>query len=141
MDWMLQELRKSSTDRVLDGVCGGLGEHTPVSAPIWRVIFLLTAVCGGAGLIVYLLMMWLMPAADSRGARAGTTWNLQDLRRSTTDSQIAGVCGGLGEYTTIPSWLWRVTFLGLLFAGGVSVLAYLLLWICVPKAEPASSGV
>lgn len=138
MDWKLQQLRKSATDRLLVGVCGGLGEYTPVPALVWRVVFVLTTLSGGAGLIVYLVMWWLMPAEDSTGATAGNTWNLHALRRSATDCQVEGVCGGLGEYTPVPSWLWRVAFVGLIFAGGIGLLGYALLWLFVPKAGHAA---
>ena len=138
MDWKLQQLRKSANDRVLDGICGGLGEYTPVPASVWRVLFVLTALFGCAGVVAYVLLCWLMPAAGSEGAIAGTTWNLQGLRRSATDRQVEGVCGGLGEYTPIPSWLWRVAFVGLIFAGGLGLVAYVLLWAFVPKDEHAT---
>jgi phage shock protein PspC (stress-responsive transcriptional regulator) len=139
MDWNLAELRKSTSDRMLDGICGGLGEYTPVPALAWRLIFVLSLLAGGAGLLVYVLMWWLMPTADSTGAGAGTAWNLEALHRSDTDRQIEGVCGGLGECTPIPSWLWRVAFVSLVFAGGIGAIAYLLLWIFVPKVSRALS--
>jgi len=139
MDWKLQQLRKSANDRVLDGICGGLGEYTPVPALIWRVLFVLTAIFGCAGLVAYVLLWWLMPAADSGGAIAGATWNLQDLRRSTTDRQVEGVCGGLGEYTPVPSWLWRAVFVGSALAGGVGLVAYVLLWAFIPRNEATIS--
>jgi len=60
---------------------------------------------------------------------------LRNLRKSTTDSTIAGVCGGLGEHTPIPSWIWRAIFLLLLFCGGVGAVAYLILAICMPAAK------
>src|SRR5688572_26192929 len=41
MDWELQQLRKSSTDRMLVGICGGLGEYTPVPALAWRIAFVI----------------------------------------------------------------------------------------------------
>jgi phage shock protein PspC (stress-responsive transcriptional regulator) len=135
MDWKLQQLRKSANDRVLGGICGGLGEYTPVPALIWRVLFVLTAIFGGAGLVAYVVLWCLMPTADSAGASAGTTWNLQGLRRSATDRQVEGVCGGLGEYTPIPSWLWRAAFVGLIFAGGFGLVAYVVVWAFVPREE------
>jgi phage shock protein PspC (stress-responsive transcriptional regulator) len=140
MDWHLQQLRKSSTDRVLVGICGGLGEYTPVPAVVWRIAFVILALSGGAGCLVYLLMWWLMPSAGSSGAVAGSEWNLHALRRSTTDCEFEGVCGGLGEYTPVPSWLWRVAFVSLIFAGGAGLLAYVLVWAFVPKAEATVSG-
>ena len=35
---------------------------------------------------------------------------LNQLRRSSTDRCIGGVCGGLAETTGIPSWSWRILF-------------------------------
>ncbi len=62
-------------------------------------------------------------------------WNLRALRKSDRDRKIAGVCGGFGEYTPVPAWLWRVAFVTSLFVGGVGLIAYLVLWICMPGAE------
>ena len=67
--------------------------------------------------------------------RSGPDWNLRELRRSARDKKIAGVCGGLGEYTPIPAWLWRVVFVTSLFAGGMGLIAYLTLWVCMPAAK------
>ncbi len=55
------------------------------------------------------------------------------LRRSSTDSMIGGVSGGLAEYSGIDAVLWRVGFVGLALAGGAGVVLYLLLWVLVPS--------
>ena len=60
---------------------------------------------------------------------------LHDLKKSSTDKKIAGVCGGLGAYTPLPSWLWRAIFLATLFLGGIGLIAYVILWICMPPAD------
>lgn len=137
MDWNLTALRKSGNDRVLGGVCGGLGEYTPVPANVWRILFALTMLAGGAGLLVYLLMCWFMPASDGAGSSAGAAWHLDALHRSAMDRQVEGVCGGLGECTPVPSWLWRVAFVATIFAGGIGAVAYLLLWAFIPRASRA----
>jgi phage shock protein C len=59
---------------------------------------------------------------------------LQRLVRSKTDKKIAGVCGGLGEHTDVPSWFWRLVFIASTFAWGTGVIAYILLWVFMPKA-------
>ena len=64
---------------------------------------------------------------------------LRTIHRSQTDRWIGGVCGGLGEMTPIPSWLWRLLFTLLVLCYGVGILPYVLLWIFVPK-EGAGSG-
>ena len=58
---------------------------------------------------------------------------LRRLTKSKTDVWLGGVCGGLGEHTPLPSWVWRLVFLLLLCWYGTGVLLYVLLWICVPE--------
>lgn len=63
------------------------------------------------------------------------TKNLQNLRKSFSDKKLAGVCGGFGEYTPMPSWLWRAIFIASVFAGGMGIIVYLILWALMPEAE------
>jgi phage shock protein C len=63
---------------------------------------------------------------------------LQNLKRSKSDCWLGGVCGGLGTHTPIPSWVWRMIFLLLLLCMGTGVLAYIILWICIPEEKPAA---
>ncbi len=59
----------------------------------------------------------------------------RDLKKSLTDKKLAGVCGGFGEYTPLPSWMWRVIFFLSVFVCGFGVLTYLVLWIAMPNGE------
>ncbi len=58
--------------------------------------------------------------------------SLNRLRRSAGDRWIAGVCGGLTAATGVESWVWRLLMVTLVFAGGLGVAIYALLWIFVP---------
>lgn len=60
------------------------------------------------------------------------TWNLKDLEKSVSDIYVAGICGGLGAHTPVPSWLWRAGFLLLTFGGGAGLLVYAVLWYFMP---------
>jgi len=60
---------------------------------------------------------------------------LQRLTKSKKDKWIGGVCGGLGMFTPIPSWTWRLLFTVLFLCGGAGFVIYVLLWIFLPK-EP-----
>jgi phage shock protein C len=58
-------LTRSRTNRVLAGVCGGLGAHLGVDPLILRVAFVaMTLAAGGAGIIVYLVAWILIPEAE-----------------------------------------------------------------------------
>ncbi len=56
------ELRRSSTDRMAGGVCGGLAEYSGIDSLLWRVGMAALTLAGGSGVIVYLLLWVLMPA-------------------------------------------------------------------------------
>lgn len=55
-------LRRSRKDRILAGVCGGLGEFFGIS-PFWfRLLFFILFIPGGApGLLPYLLLWIIIP--------------------------------------------------------------------------------
>jgi phage shock protein C len=58
---------------------------------------------------------------------------LNDLRRSREDRWLGGVCGGIADATGIDSWIWRLAFALVAFAGGAGIVIYVLLWIFVPE--------
>jgi phage shock protein PspC (stress-responsive transcriptional regulator) len=60
---------------------------------------------------------------------------LHALRRSRSDRWLGGVCGGLAPATGLPSWLWRLIFVVLVGCGGTGLIAYVLLWIVLPKED------
>lgn len=60
------------------------------------------------------------------------------LYRSPDSRVLAGVCGGLGAYFKMDPVIVRIIFVLLFFANGVGFLAYLILWIAVPKARTTS---
>jgi len=59
---------------------------------------------------------------------------VKKLYLSDTDKKLGGVCGGLGEYFDKDPTLVRVIFVLLvLFSFGFGVLAYLLMWLIIPR--------
>lgn len=54
-------LRRSSADRWLAGVCGGVARATGVDGWIWRLLVVLLTLWGGVGLLVYVLMWIFVP--------------------------------------------------------------------------------
>jgi phage shock protein C len=54
--------RRSRTDRVIGGVCGGMGRATGVEAWVWRLLFAVLFIFAGAGLLVYLLLWIFVPS-------------------------------------------------------------------------------
>lgn len=54
------------------------------------------------------------------------------LRRQ--NGMVAGVCGGLAEFTGLHVFWFRLIFVILLIPGGLpGLLPYLILWLVIPK--------
>jgi len=54
--------RRSRTDRVLGGVCGGMARATGVESWVWRLIFAVLFIFAGAGLLAYVLLWIFVPS-------------------------------------------------------------------------------
>jgi phage shock protein C len=59
--------RRSRTDRWLGGVCGGMARSTGMEAWAWRLLFTALFVCGGVGLLLYVLLWVFVPSESSSG--------------------------------------------------------------------------
>ncbi|MCR5272729.1 MAG: PspC domain-containing protein [Lachnospiraceae bacterium] len=55
-----KKLYKSVRDRKLCGVCGGLGEYLGVDPTIIRLVWALTVVAGGTGILAYIIAAIVM---------------------------------------------------------------------------------
>jgi phage shock protein C len=54
--------RRSRTDRMFGGVCGGIAKSTGMEAWVWRLLFAVLFICAGAGLLLYLLLWIFVPS-------------------------------------------------------------------------------
>jgi phage shock protein C len=55
------KLYRSKSDKMLAGVCGGLGEYFAVDPTVVRLLFVLLALLGGHGVLIYLIMLIIVP--------------------------------------------------------------------------------
>ncbi|MBV9284323.1 MAG: PspC domain-containing protein [Acidimicrobiia bacterium] len=61
-----RRLHRSRRDRVVAGVCGGLGEYFDVDPVIFRIAFVVLAFVGGAGFLLYPAAWLLLPEEGHR---------------------------------------------------------------------------
>ena len=67
-------LTRSSTDKKIGGVAGGVAHYFDLDPTLVRVGFLVTSLFSGAGLIAYLVMLVIVPSDDAAdGAPAQPT--------------------------------------------------------------------
>lgn len=62
------------------------------------------------------------------------------LTRSTTDSVVAGVCGGIAAYFSVDVTLVRLAFVLMTLWGGSGVPIYSILWIIMPADRSGSTS-
>lgn len=65
----VRRLRRSRHDRVVAGVCGGLGEYLGVDPVLLRLAAVALTVSGGAGVLTYALAWMLIPETDEDDVR------------------------------------------------------------------------
>jgi phage shock protein C len=76
------------------------------------------------------------------GSRQRPSLRSKLLTRSSTDSKLAGVCGGIAEYFGVDATIVRLIWLALsVFPGGIvgGLVAYLLAWIVIPVSAPVKT--
>ena len=56
-----RKLYRSRTNRQLAGVCGGLAQYFNLDATLIRVLFVVLALLGGSGLVIYLVLWIIVP--------------------------------------------------------------------------------
>ncbi len=58
---MNRRLYRSRTDAMIGGVCGGIARYGNVDPTIVRLIFVLLALLGGHGILIYLILWLVIP--------------------------------------------------------------------------------
>lgn len=113
----IKRLYRSNTDKVIFGVCGGLGEYFDMDSNIFRLLFILLALTGGAGVLIYLVFAIVIPAEPGERAKSGK----QEIREFV--AEIRDKAGdAVKEIRKEPSW--KRNFLGfLLIVIGVALLS------------------
>jgi len=61
MENEVKKLYRSKKGRVLAGICGGLGEYFKVDPVIFRILFAFFFFAGGATLILYIILIFVIP--------------------------------------------------------------------------------
>ena len=123
----LGRLRRSTTDRKVVGVAGGLGRHLDVDPLILRVAFVVLVFFGGAGLILYGACWLLVPEDGDDKA----PFNL-DERSRTIALMIVGVLAAVALVGDSWGAFW--------FPWPVAIVALVALWLLTRNNPPKASA-
>jgi phage shock protein PspC (stress-responsive transcriptional regulator) len=70
---MTSKLYRSPTDKMIGGVCGGLGAYLGVDSALVRLFFVLLTIGGGSGVLIYLLLWILIPYPEEGAVASAAT--------------------------------------------------------------------
>ena len=56
-----KKLRRSRSDKMIAGVCGGLGKYLEIDSTVVRLAFVLLLIFAGTGVLAYLIAWLVMP--------------------------------------------------------------------------------
>ena len=59
-----KKLYRSSANRIIWGVCGGLGEYFDIDATLVRVVFVALALASGVGILLYIILAIVTPSGS-----------------------------------------------------------------------------
>jgi len=77
-----KRLYRSRKDKIIDGVCGGLGKYFNVDPLLIRIVFVVLAFMGGLGVLLYLVLMIIVPKEPIKGE---TTEGSEGIKEFTED--------------------------------------------------------
>jgi len=102
----LQEKRlyRSRTNRIIFGVCGGLGEYFNIDPIIFRIIFIALTLGAGSGVLIYILLAFLTPKAPISGITN------QEPQPINVKDRVEGLASELKELENLPK---RRNFFGI----------------------------
>lgn len=70
---MTDKLRRSSTNRIIAGICGGLGEYFNIDPTIVRLVFVVLTIWGGLSILIYISLFIIMPESGSGPIKVSDT--------------------------------------------------------------------
>ena len=60
---MNKKLHKSNTNKMLEGVCGGIAEYFGIDPTIVRLAWVVFCALGGSGILAYIIAAIIIPSA------------------------------------------------------------------------------
>jgi phage shock protein PspC (stress-responsive transcriptional regulator) len=111
-----------STDGVVAGVFEGLGKSFDMDPNILRLIWVISVLFFGSGLLIYLILAWVLPREDK----------LNEYHQK----KIFGVCQAISRKSGIELGLVRLLAVGsLIISFGLTFVAYMVMAIVMPEVK------
>lgn len=122
---MSRRLFRSRTDRMLAGVCGGLGHYFEVDPTLVRIVYavitLLTGLLGGV--VLYLLLAVIMPSGSSPDSDDLAPPSAGALTSAGLILVVLGALLLVANYGLLAWWAWARMWPVIIIVAGLILLA------------------
>lgn len=99
---MDKKFERSINNKVVFGICGGLGKYFSIDPIIFRFAFVALLLAGGSSLIIYFILLIIMPKEPryvvsnvQEAANSFETFQQNDLKSDTTGTEKSSLLFGL----------------------------------------------
>ncbi|WP_338763317.1 PspC domain-containing protein [Bernardetia sp. ABR2-2B] len=125
-------------DKKVGGVASGIAAYYDIDPVFVRLGFVASVFVGGFGVPLYAASWLAMPKDPKEGMleekkSTSLVGKTKRFMRSMVDKKVAGVASGIAKYFGIDETIVRLLFIGGFFLKGFGLLAYLALWMAMPK--------
>lgn len=129
----IKKLYRSKKDKMVAGICGGLGAYFKFDPTVIRLIMIFICIFTAIIplLVAYIVAALIIPLEKNEPEKR----NYKRLYRSLSDRKIAGICGGIGKVTKIDPVFMRLLMIFLCLITGVIplLIAYAIGWLIIPE--------
>jgi phage shock protein C len=126
---MAKKLYRSTVDKMIGGVAGGLAEYFDIDTTLVRVLFVVVVFLGGGGIIAYIILWIVVPqkpyelpknpfVEPTPGGSSSSNFTNQDVKSDSFSISNSGVASSVTKINNKQIWVAIV----LMVIGGLLLL-------------------
>ena len=77
-----KKLYRNQNESIFAGVCGGLADYFDIDVTLVRIIFVILAIGGGSGVLLYLILWLVIPSEEGRITNSEREENIKNFTDS-----------------------------------------------------------
>ena len=82
---MNKKIYRKTDDCIIAGVCGGLSDYFEIDETLVRVIFVLLAIGGGSGILIYLVLWLIIPKVGQKDKKIDWEENVKEFANDVSN--------------------------------------------------------
>lgn len=131
-----KKLTRNNKAKIIGGVCAGVGDYFGID-PLWVRLFctllflnFIFPQVSSVIFITYIILWIVLPLSHNTEEN-----KIKKMFRNVDNKVIAGVASGISSYFGVDVIIIRLVFVFSILAGGVGIVAYIILWAITPEAK------